>query len=177
MKNENKPTQFILCGIPFSGKTTLGKKLEKRLGFVHINLDDIKKERGYGDISDDDVPNRIWKQIFAEADKRLIKALKSGRSVVNETAWVTRKWRDRVRKIAEKLGFPTKVIYIKIPEEIAKKRWQQNRLNKKRYDTKDDEFEGYIKDFEKPTPDEELIIYDYTIPIKDWIKKYFNQLN
>lgn len=170
-----KPTQYILCGIPFSGKTTLGKALEKHLGFVHINLDDIKKEKGCGDISDDDVPDKVWKQIFGEADRRLIKALKGGKSVANETAWVTRKWRDRARKIAEKSGFSTKVIYIKIPEEIAKKRWQQNRLHKKRYDTKDDEFGDYVKDFEKPIPDEDLIIYDQIISFKDWIKKYFNE--
>lgn len=33
------PRLYILCGLPFSGKTTLAKKLEKRLGFVLIDID------------------------------------------------------------------------------------------------------------------------------------------
>lgn len=173
-----KPTQYILCGIPFSGKTTLGRELAKRLDFVHINLDEIKAVKGYGDVSDDDVPDGAWKKIFDEADKRLIRALKSGKNVANETAWVTREWRDRARKIATKAGLPTKVIYIKIPEEIARKRWQENRAVKKRYDTKDKEFDDYVKDFEEPTAEENLIFYDPKIPIDEWIKQNFKkQLN
>ncbi len=32
------PRLYILCGLPFSGKTTLAKELEKRLGFVLIEI-------------------------------------------------------------------------------------------------------------------------------------------
>lgn len=168
-----KPTQYLLCGIPFSGKTTLGKELAKKLGFIHINLDEIKKEKGYGEVSDDDVSDKVWKEIFNEADKKLIKALKLGKDVANETAWVARKWRDRARRVAQKAGFSTKIIYLKTPLEIAKKRWEENRLQKKRYDTTDKEFADYIKDFEEPTQNENLIIYDQTVSIKDWIKQHF----
>jgi predicted kinase len=169
-----KATQYILCGIPFSGKSTLGKELAKRLGFVHINLDQLKKEKGYGKVSDDDVPDNVWKIIFQEADKKLIDTLKSGKNVANETAWVTRKWRDRARKVAADAGFASKIIWLTIDEVIVRNRWQQNRKKTNRYDTFDKEFNDYVNDFEPPTRDEDIIIYDQTIPVDEWIKKNFS---
>jgi len=166
----NKAVQYLLCGLPFSGKTTLGKALEKQLGWVHINLDDIKADKGYGGVSDDDVPDAAWPTIFAEADQRLLVALKSGKNVANETAWVTRQWRDRARAVATKAGFTTKVIYLKVPEEIAKKRQKENRRHQLRYDTRDSEFSGYVQEFEKPVDEEDVIVYDPTIPVEEWIK-------
>jgi broad-specificity NMP kinase len=32
----SEPTLYILCGLPFAGKTTLAKELVKHFGFVHI---------------------------------------------------------------------------------------------------------------------------------------------
>ncbi len=33
------PRLYILCGLPFAGKTMLAKELEKRVGFVLIDID------------------------------------------------------------------------------------------------------------------------------------------
>lgn len=170
------PTQYLLCGLPFSGKTTLGKFLADKLGFVHINLDEIKKEKGYGKVSDDDVPDKVWEEIFEIADGKLLDALIRGKNVVNETAWVTREWRDRARKIAAGAGFPTKVIFLDIPEEICRHRRLENQETHARYETFDKEFEDYLYDFEKPTEDEDLIIYDGKIPLKEWTNQNFDSL-
>ena len=37
----SEPTLYILCGLPFAGKTTLAKELVKHFGFVHIDIDQI----------------------------------------------------------------------------------------------------------------------------------------
>lgn len=169
----SKPVQYILCGLPFSGKTTLSKELQKKLGFTHINLDELKAKRGLSEVSDDDVSAEEWESIFAEADKMLVRFLLQGKSVVNETAWTTHKWRDRVRDIATRAGFPTKVIYINIPESAARKRWLHNKKTKKRYDTPDKIFEDLIKEFEVPTKEENLLLYDQTTSIANWIEKNF----
>jgi predicted ATPase len=34
----SKPTLYILCGLPFSGKTTLARALADRCGFVHTEV-------------------------------------------------------------------------------------------------------------------------------------------
>lgn len=165
--------QYLLCGLPFSGKTTLGKKLQEKLGFVHLNLDKIKAENGYGKISDDDVPEKVWESIFTEANKKLIECLKNNKNAANETAWVTRKWRDKSKKVAANAGFTTKIIFLDIPERICRQRWQENKKTKTRYDTYEAEFESYVHDFEKPTEDENVLLYDGKIPLDDWVKKNF----
>ncbi len=164
------PTQYILVGLPYSGKTTLAKELVERLGFAHINIDKIKFDKGYSDIGDDDVPDLAWNAIFSEADRLIVKHLGKGKNVANEYAWVTREWRDRARKVAGDIGFSTKVIYIKLPKKVVWDRWVENDKTKVRFHWPKDEFERYIREFEEPNPDEDVIIYDQTIPVEEWIK-------
>ena len=106
------PLQYLLVGFPYSGKTTLAKELCKRLGFFHINIDELKAQRGYENVGDDLVPDFAWKEIFQEADRLLLKYLSEGKTVVNEYAWITKKWRDRARGVAKKGKFETKIICV-----------------------------------------------------------------
>ena len=39
-------TLYLLCGMPFSGKTTLGKHLTAKLNAFYISLDEINHSRG-----------------------------------------------------------------------------------------------------------------------------------
>ena len=142
----------------------------ERLGFAHINIDKIKFDKGYSDIGDDDVPDLAWNAIFSEADRLIVKHLGKGKNVANEYAWVTREWRDRARKVAGDIGFSTKVIYIKLPKKVVWDRWVENDKTKVRFHWPKDEFERYIREFEEPNPDEDVIIYDQTIPVEEWIK-------
>lgn len=166
-----KPVQFLLVGFPYSGKTTLAKELENRLGFARINIDDLKFAKGYTEVGDDDVPDEVWDQIFKETDGLIVKYLTEGRNLANEYAWITREWRDKARKVAKDHGFDTKVILIDIPVEEIKMRWQKNKETKERFHWPEQEFQGYLKDFERPGLDEDVLIYDQTIPIEDWIKE------
>ena len=69
----SKPIQYLLVGFPYSGKSTLARKLNKRFGFTHINLDQLKWDLGYSEVGDDDVPDEAWQKIFASADALLVK--------------------------------------------------------------------------------------------------------
>ena len=103
-----KPNQFLLVGFPYSGKTTLAKELVEKYGFSHINIDELKFNKGYKDVGDDEVPDQVWEEIFKEADELLVKYLNEGKNVANEYAWITKSWRDRARKVALDAGFETK---------------------------------------------------------------------
>jgi tRNA A37 N6-isopentenylltransferase MiaA len=41
-------TLYLLCGLAFSGKSTLGKSIVDYLNYAYISLDNINKERGIG---------------------------------------------------------------------------------------------------------------------------------
>ncbi|RJQ25459.1 ATP-binding protein [Candidatus Parcubacteria bacterium] len=170
----NKPIQYLLVGLPFSGKTTLANKLVKTLGLKSINIDEVKKEYGYEALDDDHVPKEVWKKIFNKIDEKVINYLKSNYSVVTETAWVKKAWRDKVRLTASREGFETKVIYVRLPAETARKRLMENRIFKKRFDVPDNIFDEAVKEFEEPKEDENVIIYDQSTPLNQWIKQNFS---
>lgn len=169
----NKPLQYLLVGYPFAGKTMLSKELAKRLGFARVNIDEVKFAFGFEGVSDDDVPDEVWQKIFDETDRQLLMHLKEGKNVLNENAWVKKQWRDRLRNLAAKEGFTTKVIYVKTTEEVVRKRWEENKEKNERFDVPENIFEWAINDFEEPTEDEDVIIFDNSEVIEIWISKYF----
>lgn len=121
-----KPIQYLLVGFPYSGKSALAKQLVDKSGFAHINIDQLKWDKGYTEVGDDNVPDEAWDEIFTEADRLIVKHLSEGKDLANEYAWITKEWRDRARKVAKDTGFETKVIYIKVPEDEIKRRWLEN---------------------------------------------------
>lgn len=165
----NKPIQYLLVGLPYSGKTTLAKELKNNYGFAHINLDEIKFSKGYRG-GDNDVPDSVWDEIFVDADDLIVKYLKEGKNIANEYAWVTKAWRDRAVNVAKRAGFVTQIIYIKLPLDTIRKRWEENMRLKQRFHWPENEFNNYIKDFEEPTSDENVVIYDQSSPVGEWIK-------
>lgn len=167
----SKQRQYILVGYPFAGKTTLAKGIEKRLGFRRLNIDDVKFEMGFEDRSDDDVPDKDWARIFNELDKRIVESLKEGKTIVNEYAWLTRDWRDRARKLADDLEVETKLIFVNTPQDVVRERWLQNRKTNKRFDIPDSVFEDSLRLFEKPTSDENVLVYSESDNLDEWIKE------
>lgn len=172
-----KPMLYILCGLPFSGKTTLAKELVKRFGFIRVDLDQINTERGLGSKSNDDISDEDWKITYDESYKRVERVLAQGKIVINDTANFTRKQRDKLRTIATNHNITTKVIYVNVPNETARKRWQENRITKQRYDVRDEGFAEVADNFQVPTKEENVIFYDQTVPLDEWIEKNFKQSN
>ena len=163
---KKRPIQYLLVGLPYSGKTTLAKKLVKEYGFKHINIDELKWKAGYTEVGDDEVPDEAWEKIFKMADELLIKYLKEGKNVVNEYAWITKDWRDRARRVAAKGGFETKTIYLKIPFEEIEKRWRENSQTRARFHWPEKEFKQMFFDFEEPAAEEKVVIYNVKIPLE-----------
>lgn len=166
-----KPTNFVLVGFPYAGKSTMARGLKEQKGFAHINIDQLKWDKGFTEVGDDDVPDKVWDEIFNEADNLLVKHLKEGKHVANEYAWITREWRNRTRKVAADAGFPTKLIYIDIPPEVIKQRWADNIQKKDHFHWPEEEFQRVFTEFEKPAPDEDMLVYDQSTPLEEWLEK------
>lgn len=168
-----KQMQYLFVGYPFAGKTVLAKELEKRFGFTRLSIDEIKFEFGFQGISDADIPEDVWQKLFEELDLRVVSALKQNQTVLNEYAWLTRKWRDRARKLARDLGIETRIIFVDAPENVVRNLLKANRKEIKRFDVPDDVFEYAIRYFEPPATDENMIIYSHADNLDDWIRRNF----
>lgn len=160
-------------GFGGSGKTTLAKVLEKRLGFLRLSIDEVKFEMGYKDISDSKIPDETWEKIFDELDRRIIENLKQGKTILNEYAWFRKQDRNRARKLADDLGIETKIIFVDTPEHIIRERLRKNSKTPERFDIPDDVFEEALKLFDAPTEDENVIHYNQNYNLEDWIKENF----
>lgn len=170
-----KPTLYIFCGLPFSGKTILAKELAKRLDYVHIDLDEIKLEHGFEGVSDDKVSHEEWVKIFKDMNSRIENFLKEGKNVISDISNLEKGDRERLRAIAAKGGFPTKVVYVKVPVSVAKERWLENKGTQKRFDISEKIFNEAIEALEEPTEDENVIVFNQFTSLENWIGEHFRR--
>ncbi len=166
---------YILCGLPFAGKTTLARVMARRLGFVSIALDDVNSERDVG-LSGEAISQAEWAKSYAEAHRRLDQALAERQSVIYDATNFQRKERDRLRDIAARHGLPVSVIYLNLPTAEVCRRWLDNRRSGVRYDVRDEDFAQVAENFEPPSSDEDVLIYDGTLPSSQWIEQMFRGL-
>lgn len=101
---------YIFCGIPFSGKTTIAKKLSKIKNFTRIDLDDIKFNIYGNNIADYQLKQKDWDKIYNEMYKEIKSMLKSGKTVIHDTGNFTKHERGLVKKLADNLGLDTKKV-------------------------------------------------------------------
>src|SRR3989344_1382013 len=164
---------YILCGIPFSGKTTLAKKLERKLGFKVIDLDEVKFDLFGKEIKDNDIKEDGLDKVYQEVYKRIETNLIRGKTVIHDTGNFTKSERDLVKMMADKLSIKTVTIFVDTPKEVARERLLQNRKTTQRFDVTDEDFEGTTNEMELPSESEEHIVYKFGTPMEVWIKQNF----
>lgn len=168
----NNTHLYILCGLPFSGKTTLSKVLARELHLSRVSIDDLNTERGIWDDEKGLSPEE-WTDVYNEAYRCIDALLSQGKSVVDDNANFTREQRDRLRAIATTYYVPTTVIYVTTPLVEVRRRWQENRQTKVRGDVRDADFAQVVDSFEAPTNDENVLRYDGAMPVEQWIHRVF----
>jgi predicted kinase len=73
-------TLYLMCGLSFSGKTTLARKIVERLQCAYISLDNINTERGLW--GGDGIPIEEWERTHALARERLATWMATGKDAV-----------------------------------------------------------------------------------------------
>ncbi|MFL5704416.1 MAG: AAA family ATPase [Ktedonobacteraceae bacterium] len=163
---------YIMCGLSYAGKSTLSKALVDRFGFSLVGLDEINTERGIG-LQGEPISWQEWGRTYIEAYKRIGHLLSQGKSVIYDAANFTREQRDKPKEIAQKHRALTKVIYVNVPKDEAIRRWQQNKHINTRFDVREEDFAHIADNFQAPTEDEDVIVYDNSLPLNKWIELYF----
>jgi len=149
---------YILCGLPFSGKSVLAEMLKQRCGFEVVSIDAIKTEHGLRDVWQD-MAAGDWQDIFDESFLLIRQALGRGNSVIHDSANQTRESRDQLRAIAQELGVPAQVIFVDVPPELAWQRWQANKDSKERMNLPEWAINAAMTNYEPPGKDEGVVTY------------------
>ena len=165
-------TLYLVCGPPFSGKTTLAKKITQITGYKYVSTDDIMRNRGF-DLSKKN-PVEEWEKTHQECFKILNNLMKENHNIVLDDTNFLKKLRDRFRDMAHKQNYKIVTIYVDISlEELEKRRKNAVEIgNRKNLD--DDAFYPVVNAFEKPDESENTIMYTLTDTSESWISKYIS---
>ena len=107
-------TLYLLCGLAFSGKTTLARAIANYSNCAYISLDDINHQRELG-FGGDGIPVEEWEKTHQIAIATLVNLMPLVQDILVDDTNCFRWLRDRFRAIADQHGYQTKVIYLDVP--------------------------------------------------------------
>ena len=161
-----------MCGLPFSGKTTLARALANQCGFVHLDLDAIARAKRL--FPKEGINDEHWEPVFREVYRQVADSLTSGKSVIFDAVNYDRVGRDRLRTIAQQSGSSVQVIYINISVQEIEKRRQVNQAHLRRPPVREKDFVELVREFEIPTIEENPFVYNGTQSIPEWIRDHIH---
>lgn len=168
-------TLYLLCGMPFSGKTTLGKLITKYLDSFYISLDDINATRGLN--GGDGIPIEEWERTHFLAMQQLEELMNSGKDVVLDDTNCFRWLRDRFRNLGLQHNYQTIVVFLDIPLVEILQRMANNEIDRRRRGVKPEIIQEMFGTFESPQSDEIVIRYATEQPVAEWIAEKFKDVN
>ncbi len=128
----SRPTLWIFCGLPATGKSALANQLTEDLLLVRFQSDEVRTTGEGCPMSAGVVPygegpyriemrQRVYAQMFARAQEQL----KSGRSVVLDASFSRAKWRQDAQQLAADLDTNFIVVECSCSKETIRKRLLQ----------------------------------------------------
>ena len=159
-----------MCGLSFSGKTTLARAVSATAGAEYISLDDINEERGLR--GGDGIPGHEWEKTSLLAVERLGRILSAGRDAVLDDTLCFRWLRDRYAKVAQDHAAQFVLIYVSTPLSEIYDAMARNDATRQRAPILADVFQDHASRFEVPTADERALIYSRDIPMEEWLARY-----
>ncbi len=136
---------YILCGLPFSGKSMLGKEMSERFGYTLISFDDVW-ESMYAENKD-----ITYDLVLIDCRKQIANSLAEGLTVVYDSTNPKDEHREDLKTIAEFMRMKTKVVYLKFPIEEIQKRRAKSLIDKTHHVVSDENFDNAVAQLEEPT--------------------------
>lgn len=158
---------FAMCGLSFSGKTTLARTLCTAVGAEYLSLDDINEERGLH--GGEGIPGEEWNKTSLIAVERLESLLAAGRDAVLDDTLSFRWLRDRYRAVAERHRAQFLLIYVATPLSEIYARMAQNDVLRQRSPIAREVFDDHASKFEAPAADEKALIYTRNMALEEWL--------
>jgi predicted kinase len=158
---------FIMCGIAFSGKTTVAKRLAETVGCAYVSLDDINAERGLH--GGEGIVVGEWEGTHGIARERMRKLMARGESIVFDDTNCFRWLRDRYREFACENGYVAELVYVEVSLEEVQARMVRNKMTAARPAVESHVFGEHVQQFEPPQTDEVATVLRDAEDVSRWI--------
>ena len=160
-----------MCGVAFSGKSTIARKIAEHTGSRLIAFDKLWVEKEKEQPISKDAEG--WRFIRKVAQHKLAKALRDGKSVVYDDNNVRFEHREEVREIAKSLGANSLVIYLNTPMELIRERESINKSTGERHEVEPENFQKVVEQLEVPTSKENVLEFTPETDVDEFLKKMF----
>jgi uncharacterized protein len=125
-----QPLLAVTMGLPASGKSTLARALASRLGLVHLSSDAVRKQlaglrptdRGDRALNTGTYAPEMTRKTYAALRRRAARWLRRGRSVVLDATYGQAAERDRLRRLAARLGVRLVLLSCQAEEVVIRQR-------------------------------------------------------
>ncbi len=145
----------LMCGLSFSGKSSIARDLSARLNAQFVSLDDINEARGlHGGMG---IPLQEWIETHRIASERVRESLSRGLSVIVDDTSSPRFLRDVWRAQAAETGASFVLLFVEADRDVILQRQRANRSTGQRHDVADDVMRDHLDAFEPPEADEPAI--------------------
>lgn len=161
---------YIMCGVAFSGKSTLAKKIAETKGAELVSQDSIwfeKKESMNLDWDSDE----DWEMVQGLSRAEIERALKSGTSVVYDDISLTFADRERLRSLATRCQAEAVLVYLNTPQSIQEERQRRNVETGERHDVPQRLLDWGRATLETPQENENPFIYTPGTDSENWLKE------
>lgn len=109
---------ILVCGLPATGKSTIARKLAKRINATILRTDEVRKKLFKNPTYSKKEKKLVYAAIFATARKLLNK----GENVIIDGTFYRKELREEVYKVAEYTGHKIEVVECLAPEDAIKGR-------------------------------------------------------
>jgi predicted kinase len=160
-------TLILLCGRPFSGKSTLAGRLSTDPGTAVVSFDAINLERGLR--GGDGVPVAEWARTLEIAKERAATLLAEYPRVVIDDTLCFRWLRDAFRDLARAAGARCVLVYLDPPQEVLQQRMAANAHTGARSGIDAAVLAEHLATFELPGTDEDPIVLRSSAESDAWL--------
>lgn len=160
---------YIMCGLAFSGKSTLAIKIAEQTGSKRIAFDELWVEKD----KEQPIPkgDEGWRFIRKVGQQEVAKALQEGRDVVYDDNNVRLEHREELREVAKRFGARAITIYLNTPMELIRERESINRGTGERHEVEPENFQKVVEQMQIPTPEENVVEFTPNSDLNEFIQK------
>lgn len=161
-------TLYFTCGVAFSGKSTLAKRIAERKNASLISQDAIwfEKEKEWNLDEDSD---EAWDRVYKIAKERIGAELSEGRSVVFDDISLKYADRESLRNIAREHAAQAILIYLDTPALVREERRTNNVHTRERHQLKQELIDWATKEMEVPQESENAIVFRPNMDLESWL--------